>query len=734
MRSWFYFDSRYLLNELKPMFKKQYLREDIFAGLTVACVAIPLSLAIAMASHLSPGVGLTSAIIGGLIAAFFGGTRLAVTGPAAAMAVLIANCVETYGVAGLLIIGLICGILQIIFGLLRLGRFAKLVPLPVISAFTAGIGFIIFVSQLPKALQLPAPDQNHVLYVIKHIGHYITSMEPMAFILAIITLIILKVLPKYFPKLPTPLIAVAIPTAIVYFCGMQDIKLVGTIPHSLSIPQMPDFTGIDDWKALISSALEVFALASLETLLSSSAVDNMGKGDLHNPNQELIGQGLANVGVTLFGGLPVTGVIARSTVNIVAGAKTRRSPIIHSVAILLVIYLCPKLIEIIPVAALAGILLSAAISMMNMKELIEFWRTDKSEVAIYVSTFIMIVITDLIDGVKAGIIVAFIIVAIRMLTTKSVVKLWTNRTVLRIDLSGSMTFWSFEKLSKFQAYVSSQTELRVVIFEFDNVHGMDSSGALHLVNVSKEINNYGITVIFNHLSEDQKKLLSISDPSNNSYTETQDEIEIKAILENLGIPHTANDMLKQGMGKFLGHYAQDKKILLDILKDKRKPHTLLVTCADSRLNPERFFLAGLGELFIIKNMGNFIPKYNPDNISSETAAIEYAIADLGIRNIVICAHTECNTIKAALRYDTVATDSSWIKHIHNDLNCDKPLELTEATKVNLINQISNLKTYPMVQALEMTKELTISAWIYNIREASILEWDGQEFKSILINT
>lgn len=176
-----YFGFNYLKAELAPAFKTKYLREDVFSGLTVACVAIPLSLAIAMASGVDPGVGLISAVIGGIIAAIFGGTSLAVTGPAAAMAIIIASNVEQHGLTGLLIIGLICGLLQFICGILRLGRYAKLVPLPVVAAFTAGIGFIIIIGQLPKALQLPAPDQNHVFEVIQHIGTYIDTMNPMAF-------------------------------------------------------------------------------------------------------------------------------------------------------------------------------------------------------------------------------------------------------------------------------------------------------------------------------------------------------------------------------------------------------------------------------------------------------------------------------------------------------------------------------------------------------------------------
>jgi carbonic anhydrase len=736
MRSWLNFDFNYFVNELKPMFKKQYLRDDIFAGLTVACVAIPLSLAVAMASHLEPGVGLISAIIGSIIAAFFGGTRLAVTGPAAAMAVLIASCVETFGVAGLLVIGLICGFLQLIVGLLGLGRFAKLVPLPVISAFTAGIGFIIFIGQLPKALQLPAPDQNDVLAVIKHIGSYILHMNPMAFVLALITVIILKVMPRYFPKLPTPLIAVAIPTAIVYFGHLNNITLVGIIPHHLSLPQLPNFAGINDWPTLIESALEVFILASLETLLSSSAVDNMGKGDLHNSNQELIGQGMANLGVTLFGGLPVTGVIARSSVNIAAGAKTRRSPLIHALAILAVVYFCPQLVEMIPVAALAGILLAAAMSMMNIKELVEFWKTDKSEVAIYIITFIMIVSTDLIDGVKAGIIVAFIIVGLRMLQTKSSVKLWTNEKVLRIELSGDMTFWSFEKISKIKSYIVNQKKLKVVIFEFAQLRGMDSSGALHLINLAKELKNNTIKVIFNRLDQQQEKVFQLAEPSGDSYIKTNNEVEIKDQLELSGIEHRANEMLKHNMAKFLDQNSSNNKLMHDILESKPKPHTLVIACADSNISSEALLSGGLGELFVVKNMGNLIPKYNKEQLDNDTNTIEYALTELKIQNIVICGHVQCKTLKSIIN-SSHDNNCQWNKNakyeLSNYLANHSNSNLEQLIHNNILQQMQNLNTYPVVQDLLANKQLTITAWFYDEDNSKIFEWNGNNFVPIINN-
>jgi carbonic anhydrase len=557
------FDLSYLLRELRPIFRMQYLSADIFAGITVAFVAVPLSLAVAIASGMPPGVGLISAIVGSIIVALLGGTNLAITGPSPTLAILIASCVELYGINGLLVIGLVCGLLQLLSGIFGLGRYAKLVPLPVIAAFTAGIGFIIFVGQLPKALQLPAPDQNHVFAVILHIGIYITTMNPLSFALALLTLIILKTLPRFFPRLPTPLIAVAIPTAIVYFLHLTTIKLVGTIPHSLSLPHLPNISTINNWSELLVSAFEVFMLASLDTLLSSNAVDNMGIGNLHNSKQELLGQGIANICVALFGGLPVSGVIARSSINIAAGAKTRRSPIIHGLVILAIIYLCPILIENIPIAALAGILLGAALSLMNIRELLKFWNSDKSEVVIYLITFVTIIATDLINGVTTGIMVAFIMLAIRMLSVKHNATLWSNKYVLRITLSGNLTFIAFNKIEQIKEYIRQHIELKVVILEFTNLNGMDSSAAKYITNIINQLTCiHELTVILHNLNEQQINLIKLADPKEiKKDLFTHNESEIKRILDGLNIViDDAGQNIKYGRNKFLNNIVLNKKL------------------------------------------------------------------------------------------------------------------------------------------------------------------------------
>jgi carbonic anhydrase len=734
MKSLLYFDVKYFKQELKSMLGKAGIKEDILAGITVACVAIPLSLAIAMASNVSPGVGLTSAIIGSIIAAIFGGTRLAVTGPTATMAVIISSCVSRFGMGGLLVVGLICGLLQLSCGLFRLGRYAKLVPLSVISAFTAGIGFIIFVGQLPKALQLPAPTEKETLDVIIHISYYLTHLNPLALMLAIVAIVILKVLPYYSTKIPVPLVAVVVPTFMVYLLGMHNIDLVGAISRGLPLPQLPNFSLITNWSDLFEMSFEVFLLASLETLLSSSAVDGMGKGDLHNPSQELIGQGLANIGVTLFGAMPVTGVIARSSVNIAAGAVTRRSAIVHALVILGLVYLWPSLIGKIPVAALAGVLLGSAMTMMNLKAVIELWKQDRTEFFVYVVTFVAIISTDLIEGVKSGIMVAFLIVALRMLTTRVNFTLWANKEVLRINLGGSMTFWSFDKLDKIKDYVLNSPEhLKFVLFDFEDMQNIDQTGAMHLLTIAKIIKSNGTQVILHDLDDKQLQLMEFICPEGKPYITTTTENEVKQILEAAGVSHSADDVLRSGMKKFLVNHATQRKALMHTLAQGQNPHTLLISCSDSRVNPNTFLSAGLGELFIVRNVGNVIPPYGGNScVYGEWAAIEYALLHLHIRNIVICGHTQCGAISACVK--KIQIDSAGLKHwlglINNGFAGDKiPQDVEQGVRLNLLNQLDNLKSYPLVASLLKDGELKISLWIYEVKTASILEYDvdSQQF-------
>lgn len=718
--------SNYLIQELTPIFKLQYLWDDIIAAIAVSFVAIPLSLSIALATGVDPQVGLISAVIGGVLGAIFGGCRLGITGPAVAMSVLLIDTITRFGFTGLLIVGVICGVLQILLGVFKLGRITKYIPLSLVLAFTAGIGFLLFFEQLPHAFQLTGIKDYSIVGMFNHLGLYWSNISSVAFLLTMLTIAILVVAPRFLPRAYSFLFVVLIPIAVVHFFGLKTAT-VGNIPHDLINLRIIDFSAVQNWQLLLLTSVEVFILASLETLLSNSAVDLMGKGDLHNPSQELIGQGIANIGVAFFGGIPVTGVIARSSVNVLAGAKTRRSGILQALIILAVVYFFPVVLEEMPIAILVGILLASSFKMMSIKQVVDLWKSDRLDVLVYLITFVAIIGFGLINGIQAGLLAAFIIVAMRMLKTKTEIKLWTNNNVLRVGLTGNLTFLSYEKLAKIKDYALADKSTHFVVFEFADLQNIDTSGVKHLLGVTSDLHEFNVRVIFHGMDDEQQDFIQNNTFGEKLYEITITEDQIKDILEKSGIKHSANDVLRHGITKYISHYAKGNKRLITSLAKGQKPHTLLITCSDSRLNPMAFFSANIGEIFIVRNVGNVVPPYMPDNIYSEIAAIEYAVSELGVRNIVICAHTECGAVKASIasgdnKLGYVGLDN-WLSLIKSGFKINVPKSVEDGVKINLLHQVNNLKTYPKVGEMVDNHQIIINGWIYDVHSGHMLEWN-----------
>ena len=389
---------RELLPQWKNLFKLDFLREDILAGATVACIAVPLSLAIALASNVPPVLGLLSAMIGGTVAALVGGTPIGITGPAAAMAILVGSLVQRYGLDGLLMIGLGAGVLQVLSGVCGLGKIIRFTPLPVINGFTAGIGMIIFIGQLPRALGLPPAPEFDVAKNLSYIFYHIESIQLLPTVLSFGTFAMASFLPRFLPHLPAGLLAVLVITGLQAVLGKHglDVEVIGPIPRSLptaDLPHWPQAWGFH----FLQSIFVIYALASLETLMSSSAVDKLAvKTAKHDPDQELIGQGLANIVCTLFGTIPVTGVIARSALNVQTGARTRRASLFQAFFLLLSIILFAPFIEKIPIPVLSGILLSVAVKMLRPRAFLSLWKVSRIEVLTYLATFIAMICFDLL--------------------------------------------------------------------------------------------------------------------------------------------------------------------------------------------------------------------------------------------------------------------------------------------------------------------------------------------------
>ncbi|MBX3192062.1 MAG: bifunctional SulP family inorganic anion transporter/carbonic anhydrase [Labilithrix sp.] len=719
---------RRLLPAWRSLFSREHIRDDLVAGLTVACVAIPLSLAIALASGVAPVVGLITAILAGVVCALFGGTRLAVSGPAAAMAVLVATIVQELGFAALLVVAVGCGLLQIVTGVLGLGRFIRLVPLPVIEGFTAGIGAIILIGQLPRALGLPAPEQSHVFDVVTHIFDLLPQTRPAAVVVTLGSLAIIYGLPRLSRRIPPHLAAVIVATVAVAALGLQT-DTIGALPKSLPTPRLPDWPAGVSIVALAGATVVVYALASLETLLSTTAVDKMAREHKSDPDQELIGQGLGNLTVAAFGGIPVTGVIARSATNVQAGAKTRRSSIIHAIALLLATLVAASVIALIPIASLAAVLFSVAFRMLNPRTFSRLWKHSRADGVVFAVTFAVIVFVDLLKGVQWGIAAALVVAAIQLGRTRMVVRGARTGDSYVLDLEGPLTFMSSLDIERLGHDIALLEPGRGVIIDVGGVTLMDASGAEMLWDVVTQAKARELRPVVVGLTDDQRAMLSAASGEDVSSIAAASEREAAALL---GAELSPDATLRAGVDRYRTttrpHYAQ----LFEHLATGQAPHTLFITCSDSRIIPDLFTDTEPGELFIVRDVGNLVPRAAVSLGSSVGAAIEYAVDVLSVRKIVVCGHSGCGAIKALLMENGASE-----RHPNIDAWLDvtearagiaalpSSLSADEVARMNVLLQVDHVRSYDVVIDAIAEGRLSVAAWFFDVGEGEVEEWSAE---------
>jgi SulP family sulfate permease len=394
-----------LVTVLREGYGFRDLKADAVAGLTVAIVALPLSMAIAIASGVGPDRGLYTAIVGGFLVSLLGGSRFQIGGPAGAFIVLVAATVEQHGVDGLVLATLISGVILVAAGWLRLGTFIKFIPYPVTVGFTAGIAVIIFASQLKDllGLQLAAKEPGALLAKLGVLLPALPTLHPMALGIAVLTVGIVLAVRRWRPLWPAFLIAIAAASALGALLGLP-IETIGSrfggIPHSLPVPQLPAWS-IAKIGAVLPSALSFALLGSIESLLSAVVADSM-TGRRHRSNCELVAQGWGNIAAALFGGIPVTGAIARTATNIRAGARGPVAGMLHAVFLLLFMLVAAPLARYIPLAGLAAVLAIVAWNMAEKQEFITLIRASRGDAVVLLSTFLLVVFRDLTEGILAG--------------------------------------------------------------------------------------------------------------------------------------------------------------------------------------------------------------------------------------------------------------------------------------------------------------------------------------------
>lgn len=395
----------------KEGYPRAHFMPDLFAGLTVAIVALPLAMAFAIASGVEPQRGLYTAIVAGILVSLFGGSRVQIGGPTGAFVVIIYDIVMRHGYEGLALATLMAGFFLILMGFFRFGAIIKYIPYPVITGFTSGIALIIFTSQIKDFLGLPLgvlPSdflQKWALYA-KEIGN--VSLESLA--VGGVSILLIIGCKRFAPKIPGPIVAVIFGAVAVqmFHLPIETIESrFGMIPSTLPTPSLPAWS-FEQAKVLVPDALTIALLAAIESLLCAVVADGM-TGYRHRSNTELIGQGIANLGSVFFGGIPATGAIARTATSIKSGAKSPLAGILHGIFVWLFMFFLASLIVKIPLATLAGILIVVAWNMSEIEHFRGLLKAPRSDVAVLLSTFLLTVLVDLTVAVQVGVVLAAIL-------------------------------------------------------------------------------------------------------------------------------------------------------------------------------------------------------------------------------------------------------------------------------------------------------------------------------------
>lgn len=507
----------------KPQFLRlghifDQLRGDFTGGLTAAVVALPLALAFAVASGVEPKAGIYTAIVAGIVAAICGGSPVQISGPTGAMAVILVGIVAKYGIEKVWIAGLMAGLIQVALGIAKLGQLVKFIPYPVTAGFTNGIAVVIFCGQLNNFLGLQLPHQEHFLPGIWQSVVHVEALNWYAVVLGVIVILTSVFWTRINTTVPASLVGLVLATGITAYFHLQ-VPTIGSIPQSLpmlqGIPHWHDFSLI---RELINPALALAALGSIESLLSAVVADGMTVSEKHNSDRELIGQGLANMVVPFFGGIPATGAIARTAINVRSGGKTRLSGVIHSIALAIIVLVLAPLAAQIPLAALAGILLVLSLRMIEWEAIGLLMRATYSDFAVMVLTSLVTIFFDLVLAVEVGLIAAGALFIKRMseLSLSKIpetevfpsgvpLELGKEIAVYRVD--GPVFFGAAER---FASFLREQPEVKYLILRMRYVPNMDTTGLVALEDIYQDLKKHNCCLILTGLQPEVQQLLERS--------------------------------------------------------------------------------------------------------------------------------------------------------------------------------------------------------------------------------
>lgn len=519
-------------------YDKKTLSADIMAGIIVGIVALPLAIAFGIASGVSPEKGIITAIVAGLLVSAFGGSKVQIGGPTGAFIIIIYGIIEQYGMSGLTIATFMAGAFLVLFGLLRLGTIIQYIPYPIVVGFTSGIAITIFSTQVKDffGMQIEKVPSDFVEKWICYANN-VSTIDLWSLFIGMLSLVTIIVLPRISKKIPGSLIAIILTTVVALvlrnYLGITSIETIGdrfSISSDMPGADVPELSWMT-MKGLVQPALTIALLGAIESLLSATVADGV-IGDRHNSNNELIGQGIANLVTPIFGGIPATGAIARTMTNINNGGRTPVAGIIHAVVLLLIFLFLMPLAKYIPMACLAGILVMVSYNMCGIPSFLGILRNPKSDITVLLVTFFLTIIFDLTIAIEVGIVIACLLFMRRMAETSDVQQvrdidveeesdlqsqhdehLIVPQDIEVYEINGPFFFGAGNKAEELMTRFREKPSVRII--RMRKVPFIDSTGVHNLSNICIASKQQGIDVVLSgvnpkvHAVLDKAKLYDI---------------------------------------------------------------------------------------------------------------------------------------------------------------------------------------------------------------------------------
>lgn len=711
-------------------FSSRILSRDFLASLVVFLVAVPLGLGVALASGAPLIAGLIACAVGGIVAGTLSGAPLQVSGPAAGLTVLVYGTVQKFGWEVTLAVTAAAGLIQLALGSLRISRACLAISPAVVKGMLAGIGVVIALSQLH--VLLGGSPQSSAWKNLVELPGQIAGLHGHAALLGVLTLAILfawPLVPRRIQVIPGPLVAVLAATLISSLAWFDVARV--DLPDDLFAVVLPKLPA-GEWGAFLAAALSVAIVASVESLLCAVATDKLHSGPRANLDRELMAQGVANAVSGLIGGLPVTGVIVRSSTNIQAGAVTRVSAILHGVWVILAVLLLTAWMERVPLPALAGLLVYVGIKLVNRDHIREL--ACHREAAIYAATLLGVVFIGLLQGVGIGVALSVVFLLRRLARTKILVEERAGRWHVRID--GTLTFMNVPELDRALARIPRGTRVDIDLAADFMDHA--AFEALHSWRLTHE--KLGGKVDIDELHEEWYSRAASGAP-----IVVPDSVGREKVARAMRREHNISRMddLARGVLHFRRAAAEAFRPLFSRLAaEGQSPKILFITCGDSRIEPCVITATRPGDLFTIRNIGNLVPSCDGGGTGccsgedvSVTAALEFTLDVLRIENIVICGHSECGAMKALLEESNLSGQphlEQWLKLARPTLDrfrqSGPPEEGIAAhdhlSRLNVIQQLEHLRRHPKVRARMAEGTLLLHGWFFDIRNADVYTYDA----------